>query len=298
LAFLCIHWAIIYLDSLYKAKIYNDINLRGMAMKKLLLSLTVASLLSVSAYSISAHEGKRHRDIEREIITSPSLTQQQKEDIKQIYKQTRQDLGIYRTEENQFRISMRAIMQSDSWDQVAVTNAIEQQMQITLQLQLIRAKSKNQVFNQLSAKQQAQFMANRDHKKGKKRNANPERKMQRLVKALDLNSDQQTQLTVMMTNDKAQRVINKEQVKNVRAQLTGIIQAEEFDDSAWLAVHAQNKQKKLDMAVSKIQSRFDLLSLLNAEQGDKFEKMMKKPKKGKGSKKRDYDSSENEYLSN
>jgi protein CpxP len=269
-----------------------------MAMKKLLLSLTVASLLSVSAYSISAHEGKRHRDIEREIITNPSLTQQQKEDIKQIFKQTKQDLGIYRAEQEQVRTSMRALLQSGSWDQVAVTNAIEQQMQLTLQLQLIKAKSKNQVFNQLSAEQQAQFIANRDDKKGTKRNGNPKRNIQRLAKALALNSDQQTQLTVMMTNDKARRATNKEQVKNIRAQLNAIIQAEEFDDSAWLAVHAQNKQQKLDMAVSKIKSRFDILSLLNAEQGEKFEKMMKKSEKGKRNNKRDDDSNENEYLSN
>ncbi|GAC28810.1 Spy/CpxP family protein refolding chaperone [Brumicola pallidula] len=267
-------------------------------MKKLLTSLTVASLLSLSAYSISAHEGKRYGDIEREIITDPSLTQQQKEDIKQIYKQTKQDLGIYRAEEKQVRVSMRPLMQSDSWDQVAVTNAVEQQMQLTLQLQLIRAKSKNQVFNQLSAEQQAQFMANRDDKKGTQRNGNSKRKIQRLVKALDLNSDQQTKLTVMMTKDKARRATNKEQVENVRAQLTAIIQAEEFDDSAWLALHAQNKQQKREMEVSKIKSRFDILSLLNADQGEKFEKMMKKSKQSKRNNKRDDDSNENEYLSN
>lgn len=269
-----------------------------MAMKKLLLSLTVASLISVSAYSISAHEGKRHRDSEREIDTNPSLTQQQKEDIKQISKQTKQDLSIYRAEQKQVRLSTRALIQSDSWDQVAVTNAIEQQMQLTLQLQLIRAKSKNQVFNQLSAEQQAQFIANRDDKKGTQRDRNPKRNIQRLAKALNLNNAQQAQLTVMMTNDKARRATDKEHVNNVRAQLTAIIQAEEFDESAWLAVHAQNKQQKLDVAVSKIKSRFDILSLLNAEQGEKFEEMMKKSEKGKRNNKRDHDSNENEYLSN
>jgi protein CpxP len=102
----------------------------------------------------------------------------------------------------------------------------------------------------------------------------------------------------MMTKDKARRATNKEQVENVRAQLTAIIQAEEFDDSAWLALHAQNKQQKREMEVSKIKSRFDILSLLNADQGEKFEKMMKKSKQSKRNNKRDDDSNENEYLSN
>jgi len=254
-------------------------------MKKLLISLTVASLLSVSAYSINAQERDHSRNYERELMASLSLTQQQKEDIKQIHKQTRQDLGIYRAEQKQFHESMKALMQAPAWDEVAVANEIEQQMAFSLQSKQIRAKSKNQVFNQLTAEQQTQFIAKRHDKKSKtgeqKRN-NPDRKMQRLVKALDLNSDQQAQLTVMMTSDKAQRVAKKEQVKNVRAQMAGIVQAKEFDDNAWLAVHAQNKQQTLDMAVSKAKSRFDMLSVLNTDQRSTFAKIMEESKKGNG----------------
>jgi protein CpxP len=271
-----------------------------MKMKKLLISLSVASLLSVSTYSVNAHEEDLDNNNRRELMASLSLTQQQKEDIKQIHLQTKQDLGIYRAERKQFRDSMRALMQADIWYEEAVKSEIEQQMELTIQSRLIRAKSKNKVFNQLTEEQQAQFITSRharESKKGDKKAKKPERKMQRLIKTLDLSSDQQTQLLAMMTNDRAQRATNKEQVRSVKAELASIVHAKQFDDSAWLAVHAQNKQQKLNMAVNKAKSRFDMLSILNPEQRNKFEKIMKKYNKENRKKKSGKDFNEAHDLS-
>nr|WP_297350046.1 Spy/CpxP family protein refolding chaperone [uncultured Glaciecola sp.] len=269
-------------------------------MKKLLISLSVASLLSISAYSINAHERDQHDDNQRELMASLSLTQHQKEDIQQIHLQTKQDLGIYHAEQKQFRDSMHTLMQADIWDEMAVTNAIEQQMELTLQSRLIRAKSKHKVFNQLTEEQQAQFIISRHAmkiKKGNQRTQKPERKMQRLVKALDLNSDQQAQLLVMTTSDKAQRTANKEQLRNVKVELANIVRAKQFDDNAWLAVHAQNKEQKLHMAVNKAKSRFDMLNILNAEQRDKFERIIKKSNRGNRNKKSGKYFNEEQHLS-
>ncbi len=269
-------------------------------MKKSLISLSVATLLSVSAYSVNAHEGDLHNNNPRELMASLSLTQQQKEDIKQIHLQTKQDLGIYRAEKKQFRDSMRALIQADMWVEEVVTSEIEQQMELTLQSRLIRAKSKNNVFNQLTEEQQAQFITSRHaskSKKGDKRGKKSKRKLQRLIKTLDLSSDQQTQLLVMMTNDRAQRTANKEQVRSVKAELTSIVHAKQFDDSAWLAVQAQNKQQRLNMAVNKAKSRFDMLSILNPEQRNKFEKVMKKYNKGNRNKKSGKDFNQEHDLS-
>ncbi|MFQ3205961.1 MAG: protein CpxP [Glaciecola sp.] len=268
-----------------------------MKMKKLLISLSAASLLSVSAYSINAHERDQHNDNQRELMANLSLTQHQKEYIQQIHLQTKQDLRIYHAEQRQFRDSMQTLMQADIWDEVAVTNAIEQQMELTLQSRLIRAKSKHKVFNQLTEEQQAQFITSRHARQSKKGNQRPERKMQRLVKALDLSSDQQAQLLVMTTSDKAQRTANKEQVKNVKVELANIVHAKQFDDNAWLAVHAQNKEQKLHMAVNKAKSRFDMLNILNAEQRDKFERIIKRSNNGNRNKKSGKYFNEEQHLS-
>jgi protein CpxP len=82
-------------------------------MKKLLISLSVASLLSVNAYSINARDRDQRNDNQHSLMASLSLTQQQKEDIKEIHLKTKQDLSIYRAEQKQFRDSMRVLMQSD-----------------------------------------------------------------------------------------------------------------------------------------------------------------------------------------
>jgi protein CpxP len=250
-------------------------------MKKLLLSLTVASLLSTSAFAINAKQKEHHGDHERAMMKSLSLSEQQKEDIKQIRKETMQDLSVYREEKKQFRDSMRAIMESDTWDEARVIAAIEQQMTLSLQSKLIQAKSKNKVFNQLNDEQKAKFIAKSETNKGNKKAKNPDRKMQRLIKALSLDTEQQAQLSVMMEANKAQRSANKSQIEDVKLALRSIVQASEFDENAWLAVHADNKQQKLDMAVNKAKTRFDMLSVLSTEQRAKFAKIMKKNKKGK-----------------
>ncbi len=252
-------------------------------MKKLLLSLTMASLLGVSSYVVNAHE-RNHGEHERALMASLSLTQQQKDDIKQIRKESQQDLSVYLAEQRQLRENMRAIMQVSIWDEAAVTNAIEQQMKLNLQSKLILAKGRNRVFNQLSTEQQAQFIAEREDKEGKnngKKHKNPEKKIRRIVKALDLNAEQQAKLTAMMATNKAQKTANRAQKKMLKAQLAQIIQAEEFDEDAWLAIHADNSQQKLEMQVNKSKARFEMLNLLNAEQREKFEKIMKKTKKGR-----------------
>lgn len=261
---------------------------RGINMKKLLLSLTIASLLSVSAVAINAKEKGQRGDHERMAMHSLSLSAQQKEDMKQIHKEAKQDLSVYRAERQQNRESMRALMQSNVWDEVAVTAAIEQQMDLNLKTKLIQAKSKNKIFNQLTNEQQAQFIANQEEKKGKTKNLkrnNPEKKMKRLAKALELSDEQEAKIAAMMLSNKQQREANKAEFMSMKEQVKRIIQAKEFDESAWLAVHAQNKQQKLDMAVSKAKSRYDMLSVLSPEQKEKFAKIMKKAKKSKMHKK-------------
>lgn len=274
-------------------------------MKKLLLSLTMASLLGVSSYAVNAHE-RNHGEHERGLMASLSLTQQQKDDIKQIRKESQQDLSVYRAEQQQLRENMRAIMQASTWDEAAVTNAIEQQMELNLQSKLILAKGKNRVFNQLSTEQQAQFINEREDKKGKKagkKHKNPEKKIRRIVKTLDLNAEQQAKLTAMMATNKAQKMANRAQKKMLKAQVAQIIQAEEFDEDAWLAIHADTRQQKLDMQVNKAKARFEMLNVLNAEQREKFEKIMKKTKKGRmhrehGKKGRKNHDEESSYESN
>lgn len=255
-------------------------------MKKLLISLTVASLLSTSAFAINAKQKERHGDAQRSVMASLSLSDQQKQDIKQIRKETRQDMNVYREENKQFRESMRSIMQATTWDEAEVSSLLEQHMTVNLQRKLIEAKAKNKVFNQLTDAQKAEFVANKASNKGNRKGKNPERKMQRLVKALKLDEQQQAQISEMMTANKAERLANKAQVEGVRSALKNLVQASEFDESAWLAIHAEHKQQKLDMMLNKTKSRFDMLAVLNEQQREKFSKMMRKNKKGKMNKKR------------
>jgi protein CpxP len=226
------------------------------------------------------------------MMSSLSLTAQQKDDMKQIHKETKQDLSVFRAEQGQVRENMRAAMEGSVWDESAVKAAIEQSMDLRLQTKLIQAKSKNKVFNQLTSEQQEQFLAKRAEKKdkkgereGKRRGKGASKKVERLVKALELNSEQEAKLSAMMQSNEAQRAESKALNQSLNSQLAAIIHAKEFDENAWTAIHAQFKDQRLEMAVSKAKARFDLMSSMSAEQREKFAKIMKKSKKGKMHKK-------------
>ncbi|MFT5277140.1 MAG: protein CpxP [Glaciecola sp.] len=257
-------------------------------MKKLLVSLSIASLLSVSSYAINAKERDHHGAQDRMAMKSLNLSAQQKQDIKQIRKETMQDLSVYKGERKQFRESMRDLMVSEIWNEAAVRAAIDEQMTAQLQSKLIKAKSKNKVFNQFNEQQKSQFIAKRwDKEKGKgdRKSKGAEKKVQRLTKVLALSVEQQAQLTAMMETNKTLRQANREQASSLRTQLANIVQAPDFDENTWLAIHSDNKQQKLDMTVTKAKARFDMLSVLNEEQREKFAKVMSKSKKGKMNKK-------------
>jgi Spy/CpxP family protein refolding chaperone len=257
-------------------------------MKKLLIVLTIASLLSVCSSAINAKERNHHADLERVSLTSLNLSIQQKQDIKQIRKETKQDLNLYRGEQRQLKQSIQALMRSQVWDELAVKAAFEEQMATKMQSMLILAKSKNKVFNQLTEVQKSQLITERLEKKKATKDRNgksAQKKMLRLTKALSLTAEQQTQLIVMMEVNKTLRLANKKESMTIKSQLASVVQAASFDEDAWLAIHSDNQPQKLDMAVRKAKARFDVLSVLNEEQREKFAAIMKENRKGKIGKK-------------
>lgn len=258
-------------------------------MKKLLISISIASVLYVNSYAINAKQDIHQHEQMPWAMKSLNLSAEQKQDIKQIHKETKQDLSVYREEQKQFRESMRQLMAADVWDEAAVRETIKAQMANQLQSKLIQAKSKNRVFQQFTEQQKTQIQTMRlegknSAKKNKKRHTEntaakmPDKRIQRITKALSLSSEQQAQLAKMMETNNTLRHANKEQMLVTRTKLVNIIQAPRFDEDTWLAIHADNEQQKLDMLLSKAKARFDMLSVLDSEQQKRFSKIMQKAK--------------------
>ncbi|MBF7073795.1 Spy/CpxP family protein refolding chaperone [Glaciecola sp. MH2013] len=260
-------------------------------MKKLFVKATIVGILSTSALAASIavaqplHErDNKQYEMRKSVMSELALTSQQKADIKQIRSEAKQDASIYRTEQQEFRKAIKVILNSGQWDEAQVRSLIEENAESAKQLKLLKAKTKSRVFNVLNAEQKALMASKQAEKqsKGKKRRAKGRLpNIERLSKRLALNEAQQAQLASLLDTAKAEREANKARKEEDRATLKGIIQAVEFDEEAWLAFYSENHQDHTERALAKTKMRFDMLSVLNEEQKEKFKKMMRKGKKAK-----------------
>ena len=105
-----------------------------------------------------------------------SLTDTQKQDIRLVLKQSREDRSASRTDDKALRTELRSIIQSTEWDQAAVESAITQNQAQLQEKALIRASNKNQVWNLLTETQQGEFVAQMETRKAKHKERISERK--------------------------------------------------------------------------------------------------------------------------
>ena len=259
-------------------------------MKKLLISATITALLATSAMSFA--KGPREGgELSKRMMAELNLTPEQKSDLRQIKKEARQDSGIYRAEMSAYKDEMRTLMQMETWDETAVRALIEERMDGGLPLKLIGAKAKSQSYNVMTSEQKtmlaekrAQKLAKRGTKMAKSDGNKGAKRLDKMAKRLDLSEQQKLAIGEIFAENKARRAANKADMKAKGETLRSIIQAPVFDEDAWLTFHAENKEAHLEKALLKAKSQFDILSLLNDEQKQKFAKMMKKAKHKKGEK--------------
>ena len=100
-------------------------------------------------------------------LSELSLTNTQKQDIRQILKQTREDRGLFNTDEKSLRTDLRSLVHSSEWDQAAIESAITQRQALMQEKALQRASNKHQVWNLLTETQQAEFVAQLESRKTK-----------------------------------------------------------------------------------------------------------------------------------
>ena len=94
-----------------------------------------------------------------------SLTETQKQDIKQILKQNCTDRGLFRIDAKSLQTELRSLVQSTQWDPSAVKSAIIQRQDLMQEKALLEANNKNLLWNLLTDTQQAEFVGLLDNLK-------------------------------------------------------------------------------------------------------------------------------------
>jgi Spy/CpxP family protein refolding chaperone len=257
-------------------------------IKTTLTPIALCLTLAIAAPAMAKKGQHQKHDGMRQILSELSLTATQKQDIRQVLKQSREDRELIKTDDS-VRTDLRSLIQSTEWDQTAVESALIQNQAVMQDKALQRATNKNQIWNLLTETQQAEFVALLDTRKAEREEKKGKGKRKdKMLKRLDLTEEQLTAVEVIKTAAKASGEETKAKLKTFRQAEQALVQNNNFNAEAWLTLNNKYQADFLAMAVLKAQTKHDVWSLLTTEQQAKaVEKMQgKKNKHGKKGKKR------------
>jgi len=231
----------------------------------------IALCLSVAVTtSAMAKKGQHQKhDGMRQILSELSLSDTQKQDIKLVLKQNREDRASTRTDDKSLRTQLRVIIQSTEWEQTAVESAITQHQAVLQAKALKRARNKNQVWNLLTDDQQIELVAQLETRKAKLKEigSNDKRKGKGdRLKRLDLSAEQLAAVKTIRSSVRANSAEIKTSLKEYKQAERALIHSSEFNEQTWKALNAEYQADFLSMAVLKVKTKNDIWNLLTSEQ--------------------------------
>lgn len=259
--------------------------------KKILSALSIVCIgLTLSTHVLADRDAQSRHDFKRLMLSDVrlfkklSLSDEQRDQLKEIVKQTKQDNSVFAGEKDEIRQQMQDLMKLSSWDEVTARAIIQSQIQQSSQIELNRAKAKHAMYQVLNAEQQLELANLRDNVREKRANkqdkldAKKNRKNKRITKALDLTPEQVTQWNDLRAQAKEKLSVNKDAAQAHKQAIRSIIQATSFDESAWLALQASFEEQRIEKRLIMAKLMFDNLAMLDDQQKNKLNKIVKKMK--------------------
>lgn len=259
---------------------------------KHLLSVLLTSLSLIMVAPADAQDtdtGKQRKHPIMKVLLQLDLNQQQKEDIKQILQNGRDDMEIYKEDVKELQRALRELTYADTWDEEEVKEAIASRSALKQDIQYSRARAHHSIWLLLSTEQQQELnsiTAKRDDKDADN-NERKNRKMrawERIAPRLNLSDEQAVAIAQIREQFIEENEGFRALSKTHRQQERDIIRADEFNQDAWLALYAEHQQPMLDNAFSKVSMQHQIYLVLDDAQREKMRKLerfMKSKKKQK-----------------
>jgi Spy/CpxP family protein refolding chaperone len=215
----------------------------------------------------------------RHLLQQLALSKTQRQDIRQVIKQTLEDRGLYRQDMRGLRKDIFALVQAPQWDEQAVRTAIGQRQELLGNLALQKAISKQQVWQLLSTEQQAEFLQLVEQREAKERGTQAATGM---LKGLSLSEEQSAAIDLLKIDLQLSRDGFQERRQAFKQAERALIQSEGFSQSDWQVLRLEYQDDFLSMALTKAKYKHDIWQVLTAEQ----QTQLKEKKRKHGIKKR------------
>lgn len=235
-------------------------------------AIALIALLSVG--SISAAPQKEGRNGLKPLLKQLDLTEEQRQDLRQMMKENKAEMELVGQERGAFRQQLMLLIHTDTFDQTAVQALLENNQQSRAQKRLQKAQNQHKLFHSLTENQQDKFVSLLVNTKGNSR-GNRNNKM---FKRLGLSDQQKASIKQIKVSYKATKESAKETLRARRQAEFNLIKADLFDTNAWQTLQNQYQQSVLQIALKKAEMRNQVWNQLSDEQQLKATERMSKIK--------------------
>jgi protein CpxP len=248
------------------------------------IALCLPLVIAVPALATKGHH-REHNDM-RQIMSELSLTDTQKQDIRQISKQNREDIGLFSSDVQSLKQELRNLVQSSEWDHAAVEIAITQRQTFIQTNALQRATKKNQVWNLLTEAQQGEFVMFFDALKAERQGEGVTRWKKGKLKSkkierLDLSEDQLATVNNIKNENKASGKKIKAKLKVYKQAEQLLVQSDDLNADTWQTLNNEYQANFLTIAILKAKTQHDIWNQLTPKQQAKAAEKNKRKKERK-----------------
>lgn len=252
-------------------------------LSALLIAVPLLTSMTMSSAFANGPQGRSSHDHVRAMFKGLDLTSAQKEQLRTIRKQAKDNRILYRGEREEGLALMEQANKLAAWDEAKMRSLIESKVANRQAGQLAQAKTKHAMFSVLTETQKAQLADKQATRRAnKKPGGRATKQLKRLlnmakrVDATDAQIDElktlHTQHLVTMSALKALEMIHK------KAERT-LIHADEFNDAQWHELQADFKDTAVNIGLQKAQHRYSINQVFTEEQRAQLQVMKQKMEK-------------------
>lgn len=261
-------------------------------MKNLMTVITLATTLIVCTLGFSSFaEAKQIR--KQNMLQSfkhLGLEDGQKEQLKTLIKNSKQEKVIYKEEMKTIQNEIKALMQASTWDEDAVNAAMTNKVNLQKQIKLIGIKTMHSAYQLLTEEQKtllSEKLANRKQKRADKKVKGKQDRLARILQRLALDDSQRASIANILLLREQNKEVFSSAKSTFKAQLKAMIQESEFDEQAWNDLYDANTSSMIAMDIAKAKTRFDIKATLTDKQFKAFKKRLSKSAKNNNNRKKD-----------
>ena len=265
---------------------------KPLKLKILVKPLAISLSLLLSCAALANHDlrpdSHQHNPL-RQIFGELELSTEQRQDIKQLMRQSRADHSLNAGDLQTVKTDVTRLIHSADWNEAALKAALLQNQQTLASLGQHKASTMHKIWLLLSDEQKIKFSqlgddkrtphADRGFRKSEHNSLEFARRgADKLFGELDLSDAQLAAIKSIRQQNKTQSLQAKQALQGFREAERALIASNNFSEDSYQALQAEYQDAHLQHALTNAKIRHEIWNVLNAEQQAQAQEKMSERK--------------------